>query len=146
MSRRLVIWGGGILAVILIIIFVLAYLIDEPLRRKSERDMNARLKGYTVRVEKLDFHPIGLSLLTRIHPSPTYPIYTPAFTGKRSFLDDWLAIFKSKIPKSILTFDSSSRNPRTQRPFRTKAGRTPWKRLIHLRSTGSPFATATLRT
>jgi len=62
MSRRLVIWGGGILAVILIVIFVLAYLIDEPLRRKVERDMNARLKGYTVRVEKLDFHPVGLSL------------------------------------------------------------------------------------
>jgi len=62
MSRRLVIWGGGILAVILIVIFVLAYLIDEPLRRKVERDMNARLKGYTVRVVKLDFHPIGLSL------------------------------------------------------------------------------------
>jgi hypothetical protein len=62
MRRRLVIWGGGILAVVLIIVFVLAYLIDEPLRRKVERDMNARLKGYTVRVGKLDFHPIGLSL------------------------------------------------------------------------------------
>src|SRR3989449_5934864 len=61
MSGGLVIGGAGILAVILIVIFVLAYLIDEPLRRKVERDMNARLKGYTVRVEKLDFHPIGLS-------------------------------------------------------------------------------------
>jgi Domain of Unknown Function (DUF748) len=62
MSRRLIIWGGGILAVILIGIFVLAYLIDEPLRRKVESEMNARLKGYTIRIEKLDFHPIGLSL------------------------------------------------------------------------------------
>jgi hypothetical protein len=63
MRRRPIIWGGGILAVILlIVIFVLAYLIDEPLRRKVEREMNARLKGYTVRIEKLDFHPIGLSL------------------------------------------------------------------------------------
>jgi len=53
MRRRPIIWGGGILAVILIVIFVLAYLTDEPLRRKVERDMNARLKGYTVRVEKL---------------------------------------------------------------------------------------------
>jgi Domain of Unknown Function (DUF748) len=60
--KRLLVWGGGILAVLLIVIFVLAYLIDEPLRRKVERDMNARLKGYTVRVGKLDFHPIGLSL------------------------------------------------------------------------------------
>ena len=77
MSRRLVIWGGGILAVILIVIFFLAYLIDEPLRRKVERDMNARLKGYSVRIEKLDFHPIGLSLDLRnlwlyqtAHPDP----------------------------------------------------------------------------
>ena len=56
------IWSGGILAVILIAIFVRAYLIDEPLRQRVEREMNARLKGYTIRIEKLDFHPIGLSL------------------------------------------------------------------------------------
>src|SRR4030095_9286275 len=62
MRHRLIIWGGGILAVILIAIFVVAYLIDEPLRWKVEREMNARLKGYTVRIEKLDFHPIRLSL------------------------------------------------------------------------------------
>jgi Domain of Unknown Function (DUF748) len=62
MSRRLMIWSGGILAVILTAIFILAYLIDEPLRRRVESEMNARLKGYTVRIEKLDFHPIGLSL------------------------------------------------------------------------------------
>jgi hypothetical protein len=76
MKRWLIIWGSGILAAILIVIG-LAYLIDEPLRRKVERDMNARLNGYTVRVEKLDFHPIGLSLdLKRLwiyqtpHPDP----------------------------------------------------------------------------
>jgi Domain of Unknown Function (DUF748) len=84
MSRRLMIWGGGILAVILVGVFVLAYFIDEPLRRRIEREMNARLKGYTVRIEKLDFHPIGLSLdLEKLwiyqtaHPDP--PIaYIPA--------------------------------------------------------------------
>jgi Domain of Unknown Function (DUF748) len=62
MKRRLIIWGAGLLAVTLVAIFVLAYLIDEPLRRRIESEMNARLKGYTVRIEKLDFHPIGLSL------------------------------------------------------------------------------------
>jgi len=73
---RPVIWGGGILAVILIFIFVLAYLIDEPLRRKVEKEMNARLKGYTIHIEKLDFHPIGLSLDLKLwiyqtpHPDP----------------------------------------------------------------------------
>jgi Domain of Unknown Function (DUF748) len=80
---RPIIWGGGILAVILLVIFVLAYLIDEPLRRKVEREMNARLKGYTVRIEKLDFHPIGLSLdLKKLWiyqtPQPDPPIaYVP---------------------------------------------------------------------
>jgi hypothetical protein len=62
MRRRLVIRSGAILGGISIVIFGLAYLIEEPLRRRVERDMNDRLKGYTVRVEKLDFHPIGLSL------------------------------------------------------------------------------------
>jgi Domain of Unknown Function (DUF748) len=84
MVRRSIIWGGGILAILLIAVFVLAYLSDEPLRRKVEREMNARLKGYTVRIEKLDFHPIGLSLdLEKLwiyqtpHPDP--PIaYIPA--------------------------------------------------------------------
>lgn len=71
------IWVGGILGVILIVVFVLAYLIDEPLRRKMERDINARLEGYTVRVGRLDFHPIGLSLdleestvYQNAHPDP----------------------------------------------------------------------------
>src|SRR6266550_3474487 len=62
MNRRLIIWSGGILALLLIGIFVFAYLLDEPLRRRVERNMNARLKGYTVRLGKLDFHPIGLSI------------------------------------------------------------------------------------
>ena len=83
MRRRPIIWGGGILALILIAIFVLAYLIDEPLRRRVEREMNARLKGYTVRIEKLDFHPIGLSLdppkivdLSDPSPGSAHRLYT----------------------------------------------------------------------
>ena len=103
MRRRLINWGGGILALILIATFVLAYFIDEPLRRRVEREMNARLKGYTIRIEKLDFHPIGLSLdLEKLwiyqtpQPDPPIayiPICTPAFIGKHFFLDDWWAIF-----------------------------------------------------
>jgi uncharacterized protein DUF748 len=77
MSRRFLVWASAVLAVLVIAIFVLAYVIDEPLRRKVERDMNAQLKGYTVRLGKLDFHPIGLSLDLRQlwifqtpHPDP----------------------------------------------------------------------------
>src|SRR5258705_12326890 len=62
MTRRLIIWAGGVLALILIGIFVFAYLLDEPLRRRVVKNINARLKGYTVRRRKIYFHPIGLSI------------------------------------------------------------------------------------
>ncbi|HEY2988241.1 MAG TPA: DUF748 domain-containing protein [Candidatus Binatia bacterium] len=99
MRRRLLIWVGGILAFVLIVIFVLAYLIDEPLRRKVERDMNARLKGYTVRLQKLDFHPIGLSLDLKdlwlyqtAHPDP--PI---AYIPKLHASVHWKAILFGRL-------------------------------------------------
>ena len=60
--RKTFVWVGGAVFVLLILVFAAAYLVDEPLRRKMERDINSRLKGYTIRVGRLDFHPIGLSL------------------------------------------------------------------------------------
>jgi hypothetical protein len=56
------VWAGTAVAFILIVVFVAAFLIDEPLRRKMEADINKSLKGYSVRIGRLDFHPIGLSL------------------------------------------------------------------------------------
>src|ERR1041385_8787984 len=77
LHRRWVLWTAGVVAFFLLLLFVLAYMIDEPLRRKVERDMNARLTGYSVRIGKLDSLPIGLSrdleeffLSQRPHPAP----------------------------------------------------------------------------
>jgi hypothetical protein len=77
LHRRWVLWTGGVIAFLLLLLFVLAYMIDEPLRRRVERDMNAQLKDYTVRIGKLDFHPIGMSLdlekmylYQNAHPDP----------------------------------------------------------------------------
>ena len=65
------------LAIVLVIAYAIAFLIDEPLRRYTEAKMNRALKGYTVRIKKLDFHPHGFSLdlkgLTLVqdaHPDP----------------------------------------------------------------------------
>ena len=78
LKRRSVLWIGGSIALILILVFVAAYLLDEPLRRRMEADLNNRLKGYTVRIGRLDFHPIGLSLelenliiSQNAHPEPS---------------------------------------------------------------------------
>ena len=65
------------IAVILILAYATAFLIDEPLRRYTEAKMNHALKGYTARIGTLDFHPIGFSLTLRnvvitqdAHPDP----------------------------------------------------------------------------
>ncbi len=60
--RRILIWIAAGLAVLVILVIAGSYFVDEPLRRKLESDMNHRLKGYTVRLARLSFHPIGGSL------------------------------------------------------------------------------------
>lgn len=55
-------WVVGALALLVVLAFLVAALIDEPMRRRVEAGMNAALDGYTVKIGKLDFHPLGFSL------------------------------------------------------------------------------------
>ena len=48
--------------VVLLLLAVATVFIDEPLRSYIEQKMNRSLKGYTVRIGSLDFHPIGFSI------------------------------------------------------------------------------------
>jgi len=50
------------IAIVLLLAYVVAFGIDEPLRRYTETKMNRALKGYTARIGKLNFHPVGFSL------------------------------------------------------------------------------------
>jgi hypothetical protein len=59
---RAAIWVAAALAFLVIAAVIAAFFIDEPLRRQTEARINAALKGYTVRIGRLDFHPIGFSL------------------------------------------------------------------------------------
>jgi Domain of Unknown Function (DUF748) len=61
-AAKIGLWSAGIIAALLLVAVVAAFFIDEPLRRRMESNLNNTLKGYTVRLGKLDFHPIGLSL------------------------------------------------------------------------------------
>jgi hypothetical protein len=61
-GKRLLLWIAGAVVLLVVIAVAAAFFIDEPLRRRLEGEMNARLKGYTVRVGRADFHPVGLSL------------------------------------------------------------------------------------
>ncbi|MGH7794093.1 MAG: DUF748 domain-containing protein [Candidatus Binatia bacterium] len=59
---RTVIWIAIALGLLILSAVVAAYFIDEPLRRQTEARINAALKGYSVRIGTLDFHPLGFSL------------------------------------------------------------------------------------
>jgi Domain of Unknown Function (DUF748) len=50
------------IAIVLILAYAVTSLIDEPLRRYTEAKVNRALKGYTARIGRLDFHPVGFSL------------------------------------------------------------------------------------
>src|SRR6266545_8092122 len=74
--RRWLIIGAPLLLIIFVA-YAIAFLIDEPLRRFTEAKMNRALKGYTVRIKALDFHPHGFSLdlkgvtvVQDAHPDP----------------------------------------------------------------------------
>lgn len=98
MPRRWM-WLVGILAVVLVLAYAIAFLIDEPLRRLTERQMNARMTGYTARIGHLNFHPIGFSVDLRdvvvvqdAHPDPPV-LRVPQLTASVQ----WSAIIHGRV-------------------------------------------------
>jgi hypothetical protein len=53
---------AGALAALVVLAVALALSAAEPMRRAMERKINERLRGYTVTITRLDFHPLGFSL------------------------------------------------------------------------------------
>jgi hypothetical protein len=56
--------GAGIL-ILIVLLIVASFFVDEPMRRTMERRMNESLKGYTVQIPKLHFSLFGLSVTLR---------------------------------------------------------------------------------
>jgi uncharacterized protein involved in outer membrane biogenesis len=126
---------------------LLSFLIDEPLRRSVERQMNARLTGYSVSIGKLSFHPIGLSLTLRDlvftqQANPEPPV------GRIPRLDasvQWRALFSWKLvanfaldrPSCTSTSRISGRRLPIPSRLPSTAGRRRSRPSIPSRSTGS---------
>ncbi len=70
-------WLLASLVVLLALVAIGSFFVDEPLRRYVERRMNESLDGYTVSIRRLSFHPIGASVtlydavfVQDAHPDP----------------------------------------------------------------------------
>jgi hypothetical protein len=62
LRRRRIVVAGSVIALVVVLAVVISAAIDIPLRQRLEARINANLKGYTVRLGAVDFHPIGFSL------------------------------------------------------------------------------------
>src|SRR5689334_12539594 len=76
-SKRHWLWFAVAVGPVAVLSIIVAFFIDEPLRRTTERQMNQKMKGYTAHIRKLDFHPIGFAvdfydvqLLQNANPDP----------------------------------------------------------------------------
>ena len=92
-------WALGSLAVVALLVYSVAFLIDEPLRRTMERRLNERLKGYTAQVGKLDFHPHGLSLDLKdiVITQDAYPDPPVARVRRLSASVEWRALLSGRL-------------------------------------------------
>jgi hypothetical protein len=74
---RGLVWAGLVVVLLVIAGAAASVLIEEPLRRRIEAQMNSRLDGYTTKIGRLDFHPLGfaidfedLEIVQNAHPDP----------------------------------------------------------------------------
>jgi hypothetical protein len=59
---RAALWTLGVLAGLIVLLLIASFFVDEPMRRSMERRMNQSLTGYTVRLPRLHFRLLGLSV------------------------------------------------------------------------------------
>ena len=64
MSRRWR-WTLAALALLIVLVTVVPFLAESPLRRVAERQLNACVQGYTAHIGRLDVRPLGLSVHLR---------------------------------------------------------------------------------
>jgi Domain of Unknown Function (DUF748) len=129
-TRKSFLWIAGLVLLILILTIVAAFLLDEPLRRKMEADINNRLKGYTVRIGRLDFHPVGLSLdledsaiYQSAHPDPPIarvPNLSASIHWKALLRGRLVADFELDNPTVRFDLTQFSQEARDETPIKEK--------------------------
>jgi hypothetical protein len=61
-ARRGAKWLVVAVVIVVLLLVAIDVFVDEPLRRYTEREVNNRLKGYTLHIAKLNFHVLGFGL------------------------------------------------------------------------------------
>src|SRR5918995_4008446 len=128
--KKALVWLAAIFGLLVILVIIAAFFIDEPLRRRTEAKINASLKGYTVRIGKLDFHPIGFSLdledsvITQdANPDPPVaeiPNLTASVNWRALLSGHVVADFEINNPKLFLNLKQSQNEIKDETPIRQR--------------------------
>ncbi len=127
---------GAAVGVLVLIAYVAAFFIVDPLRRQTEARINAALSGYTVRIGRLDFHPIGFSLdleevEIRQNASPDPPVASiPNLTASV----EWKALLRGRVVADFAiddpVLDINLANFETERRDDTKLHERGWQQAL----------------
>src|SRR5262249_7175130 len=94
---------GGIAAAVLLLVYAVAVMIDEPLRRYTEAKMNRALKGYTAHVGKLHFHPLfQLHLFDVVVTQDAHPDPAVISVSALKARVHWRALLHARLVGDIL--------------------------------------------
>jgi hypothetical protein len=125
--KKALVWLAAVFGLLVVLAIAAAFFIDEPLRRRTEAKINASLKGYTVRIGKLDFHPIGFSLdlqdsvITQdANPEPavaTIPNLTASVNWKALLSGHVVADFEINNPKLFINLKQSQNEIKDETPI-----------------------------
>jgi hypothetical protein len=104
MRRKWWIWLIGAVVGLSIVVIALGFFIDEPLRRYTEQTLNSNLKGYTVRLGKLDLHPLRFSvdvsdvtIVQDANPEPPI-VHVPRLHASLH----WRALLSARVVSDVL--------------------------------------------
>jgi Domain of Unknown Function (DUF748) len=102
-------WCTGICALVIFVLFIVSYFLDEPLRGSMENRMNSSLKGYSVRLQKLHFQLVGFSMTLKgltvsqnTHPDPPiayFPVLHASINWHNILFGKLVAEFKLDRPE-----------------------------------------------
>ena len=87
------------LVALIVLIGAASYLVDEPLRRTIESRMNASMQGYTARIGKLNFHPLGfgVTLYDLTFAQNAYPDPPVFFVKQLDASVEWKALLRGAL-------------------------------------------------
>src|SRR5918992_1154739 len=98
------VWLIGALVGLGVVVIALGLFIDEPLRRYIEQTLNSNLKGHTVRLGRLDLHPLRFSvdvydvtIVQDANPEPPI-VHVPRLKASLH----WRALLSARLVSDVL--------------------------------------------